>query len=207
MSWFKKIFGSSSEKTKVETTKVFTQKDFELAHPDFSLIEVKYIGLFWQTNRFKQADEWNPKSNFVEDYIIYKKEYISLCEKKNQSYRQNDILWAFYNKYKGTYIKKMMKRGGWDSFDVKLFNIANAEEAKDFKWQEKICAFDEQIEKIHSEIQQVRAKLKTLNAELKKAKNEALLKEKKQLKKEVEKLTVSRDKIIERREKFVKSKK
>ena len=29
MSWFKKIFGGSWEKTKVERTKVFTQKDFE----------------------------------------------------------------------------------------------------------------------------------------------------------------------------------
>lgn len=206
MSWLKKIFGDSSEKIKAEKTEVFTQKDFELAHPDFSLIEIKYIGLYWQTYKFKQSDDWNPNSNFVEDYIIHKRDYISLCEKKNQPYRRNDILWAFYNKYKEAYVKGMMKRGGWNSFDVKMFNLACADDAKDFKWQEKICAFDEQIEKIYSEIKQVRAKLKTLNAEIKKVKNETLLEEKNKLKKEVERLTVSRDKIIEKRKKFTNSK-
>lgn len=62
-----------------------------------------------------------------------------------------------------------------------LFNIGAADEAKDFKYQEKICAFDGELEKINSEIKRVRAKLKTVNNDLKGEKNETLLIKKKNL--------------------------
>lgn len=201
MGWFSRLFIRPQKKN-------YTKEDFEQAYPDFTDMEVKYIGSDWQWVTFRQGDQYQTNSDFVKQYLSRKQDYIKLRKAQGEPYFVNDILWAYYNEFKGAYSVQMMKRGGWTKRDLREFNSRCKDDAKWFKEDEKFeryvkknNEFLDKIEEISKEIKVLRRELKEINAALKTEKTDELLERKNALKTKVEKLMKEKSKLEGQREK------
>lgn len=202
MGWFNSLFSKPEKKS-------YTEENFKEAYPDFTDIEVKYIGSYWQSVTFQQGKQYEINSNFVKQYISRKQDYIKLRKLEGEPYFVNDILWSYYNEFKGAYTVQMMKRGGWTKGDLREFNSRFKDDAKWFKEDEKheryikkSNEFLGKIDEISIELKVLRGELKEINAALKADKTDELLERKKALNTKSEKLMKKKSKLIDQREKY-----
>jgi DNA repair exonuclease SbcCD ATPase subunit len=200
MGWLSRLFSKTQKKS-------YTREDFKQAFPDFTDMEVNYIGSEWQL-KFQQGNQYEINSDFVKQYISRKQDYIKLRKSQGEPCFVNDILWAYYNEFKGAYSVQMMKRGGWTKRDLREFNSRCKDDAKWFKEDEKFeryvkksNEFLAKIDEISKELKVLRSELKEINAALKTDKSDELLERKNALKTKVEKLMEENSKLQGQREK------
>ena len=164
-----------------------SEVNFIKKYPNLNNVEVFFIGNIWQENTFEQAKSWETNTDFVNDYLSFKENYIKIKKEKNETFLTNDIVWAFYNKYKLAYVSEYSKRKMWSK--DKQFNFKSRTEDMDkfFKWVERdkyrALLFENDKEK-----RNLRMELKTINKELKKDKSEVLLNKKKDLNSRINKI-------------------
>lgn len=180
LGFINSLFKKSHDKNKKEINLPFTEVNFIKTYPDFNNVEVFFVGNIWQHQTFKQGKAWELNTNFINDYIKFKDDYIKIKKQKNEPYLVNDIAWAYYNKYKLAYVSEHKKMKMWTKDKQFNFSQETKNMSKFFKWVEKDkcrkLLFDNEKEK-----RSIRMKLKEVNQKLKDDKSEILLKEKKEL--------------------------
>ena len=182
----KSLFKKKSTKI-VKKNSPLSEVNFIKYYPNLNNIEVFFIGNIWQEITFEQGRAWETNTNFINDYLNHKEDYIKEKNKKNEFFLINDIAWAFYNRYKLAYVSEYSKRKIWSK--DKQFNFKSRTEnmGNFFKWVEgdkyRTLLFENNKEK-----RNLKEELKEINQELKKEKSEVLLVKKKEINSKINKI-------------------
>jgi hypothetical protein len=194
LGFIKSLLFKSKSTKKVKKQTPLTEVNFINYYPNLNNVEVFFIGNIWQENTFEQGKSWKTNTNFINDYLNFKEDYIKTKNEKNEPFLINDIVWAYYNKYKLAYVSEYSKMKMWSKDKQVNFMSRTEDMGKFFKWVEKdkyrTLLFENDKEK-----RNLREELKNINQELKKEKSEVLLNKKKEL-------SLSINKIIEENKSF-----